>query len=103
MNYNEISKKNENIVDAIENDYNDKNEYEDVETENEAVSINGVVDNCQAVNLREYPSVTSESLAVLQKGSVVEIDINESTDEFYKVFTSSGIDGYMMKKYVRIM
>jgi len=31
----------------------------------------------------------------------VEIDELESTDDFYKICTASGVEGYCMKKFIR--
>lgn len=75
----------------------------DVENEktNEEVKI-GVVSNCNKLNIREEPSLDANIVCEITSTTELMIDENESTEEFYKVFTMSGLEGFCMKKFVTI-
>lgn len=62
----------------------------------------GKIRDCEKLNVREKPDINSKVLCKLDKNSEVEIEKSESTKEFYKVCTSSGINGYCMKKYIYV-
>ena len=64
--------------------------------------IIGIVDDCDRLNVRAKPDKDSAVLCVIDKTAVLDIDINNSTDEFYKVVTSVGIEGYCMKRFIVI-
>ena len=75
---------------------------QDAETEktNEEVKI-GVV-NCNKLNVREEPSLDSTIVCEVNSQTELMIDKSESTDNFYKVFTASGIEGFCMKKFISV-
>lgn len=62
----------------------------------------GIVFNCDLLYLRGDASKESDSLAILSKNEEVEVFIKESTNDFYKVKTSSDIYGYCMKQYIKL-
>ena len=68
----------------------------------EAVQIVGFVDNCECLRVRKESNVDSEELCIISKLSEVVIDLDNSTDYFYKVKTSEGVEGYCMKKFITI-
>ena len=68
----------------------------------EAVSTVGFVDNCECLRVRKESNVDSEELCIINKLSEVVIDLDNSTDYFYKVTTSEGVEGYCMKKFITI-
>lgn len=69
---------------------------------NDDKQLVGIVSTA-ALNVRSSPEITSEnSLGYITKGTEVLIDNEMSTDEFYKILTKAGDDGYCMKKFVRI-
>ena len=70
------------------------------ERTNEEVKI-GVV-NCNKLNVREEPSLDSTIVCEVNSQTELMIDENESNDEFYKVFTASGIEGFCMKKFIAV-
>lgn len=72
--------------------------------EDEVVSvIMGHVCNCDRLNVRKGPSLTSDILCVVERSTELVINEEESTDEFYKVYTEPGIEGFCMKNYVNII
>lgn len=62
----------------------------------------GVVTDCIKLNVRTEPNLKADVLCEITCLSRVTIDENESTDEFYKIYTSAGVEGYCMKKYIAV-
>lgn len=62
----------------------------------------GIVHQCQTLNVREEPDKDADIVCSIQCLTEVMVDENESTDEFYKICTASGIEGYCMKKYISV-
>ena len=68
----------------------------------ESVQTVGFVDNCECLRVRKESNVDSKELCIINKLSEVVIDLDNSTDYFYKVTTSEGVEGYCMKKFITI-
>lgn len=66
----------------------------------EEKTLIGIVSNCTKLNVREKPTKASEVKCVLNEGTEVIIDIEKSTNTWYYVTTSSGIEGYCMKEFI---
>lgn len=62
----------------------------------------GVVTDCVKLNVRKEASPDGEILAIIDFFSEVMVDLDASTDEFYKVFIPAGIEGFCMKKYIAL-
>lgn len=62
--------------------------------------ISGIVTNCLRLNVRKKPDPEAEVLTIIDALSEVVVDMNASTDKFYKVCTAAGIEGFCMKKYI---
>lgn len=62
----------------------------------------GVVANCLKLNVRAEPKPTAEALCVLDRDSEVSVYKSESTDEYYKVCTAAGVEGYCVKFFVKV-
>ena len=62
----------------------------------------GFVDNCESLRIRQVPNPVGEILTTISSGTEVEIDLNNSTNDFYKVCTATGLDGYCMKKFITL-
>lgn len=75
---------------------------EELQEVEEAVPTVGFVDNCECLRVRKESNVDSEELCIINKLSEVVIDLDNSTDYFYKVTTSEGVKGYCMKKFITI-
>lgn len=70
-----------------------------VETNSGAVST-GVIANCAKLNVRSKPNTNGDVLAVLNVNDKISIDVDESTDEWFKIRTADGVNGYCMRKFV---
>jgi uncharacterized protein YgiM (DUF1202 family) len=69
--------------------------------ETEGIKI-GLVANCKKLNVREKPTVEAPVVCEIVCQTEVMIDEKESTEEFYKVYTAAGIEGFCMKKFIAI-
>lgn len=81
----------ENIIDNKDN------------THMEPTTYIGQVVNYTKLNLRQGPDINTEVLSVLNREEEVKVDKEHSTDEFYKVTNSNGIEGYCMKQYINVL
>ena len=61
----------------------------------------GVVVKCAKLNVRVKPSKESTVCYILNNGESVMVDLDESTEDFYKVYTIN-MDGYCMKEFIDI-
>lgn len=70
--------------------------------EKEASKNLGKVVDCVKLNVREEPSIKASVVFEIPVGTTVYIDETCSTDEFYKICTEHGVEGYCMKKFIEI-
>ena len=64
--------------------------------------ITGVVANCFNLNVRTGPSKDFDVICEIPSDSEVEIDESESFEDFYKICTASGVEGFCMKKFIEV-
>lgn len=62
----------------------------------------GKVIDCVKLNVREEPSAKAFVVFEIPVGSTVFVDETCSTDDFYKICTEHGVEGYCMKKFIEI-
>jgi len=109
-NYSKFSQKQQKVnLEEVINEPEVVEEVEDVQEEvvepiieQEPIQTIGFVDNCECLRVRKESNIDSEELCIINKLSEVVIDLEKSTDDFYKVTTSEGVDGYCMKKFIII-
>lgn len=97
----------ENDTNKVEEEFQDVTEVVnqmgfDIETSTPQSVVIGIVSGCEKLNVRKKPETGDNVLCVINKDEEVEIEIADSTEEYYKVFTSNGFDGYCMKKFIAI-
>lgn len=63
--------------------------------------VMAVVIDCRKLNVREEPKADANVVDTIDVNSEVMIDMTESTDEFYKIHTASGLEGFCMRKYIK--
>ena len=63
----------------------------------------GVVTDCLKLNVRKEPNSEAEVIGQITAATKLVVYENESEDEFYKICTYSGIEGYCMKKFISII
>lgn len=65
--------------------------------------VTGVVVGCEKLYVREKPGKEFNHVTIISKGTEVQVDkIESTTEDFYKVVTSMGFEGYCMKKFISI-
>lgn len=76
--------------------------YEDEIVEyDEDTMTTGVVDR-DKIYLRMEPAQGNNPISVLSRGEELLIDFTKSTDEWYSVCTAAGLEGYVMKKLLKV-
>lgn len=73
---------------------------ETVETVQLPETVIGTVVDCAKLNVRAEASVDGGVLCVLPVKSEIKINVAKSNDEWFSVCTSTGVEGYCMKKFV---
>lgn len=87
---------------------------ETVETEQEEVDelvvepiasaiVKGRVKGANMLNIRQTPSMTANVVDIIGEGTEVEVELTESTEDFYKICTAAGSEGYCMNTYIEIV
>lgn len=99
--YNDINEKLADVTEEID-EVKETEEAVVEETEEKMETLIGVVSDCSKLNVRKEPVITSEPVCVVPVKSVLLVDPDSSTDEWYKVYTEAGMEGYCMKKYVTV-
>lgn len=61
------------------------------------------VTDCVKLNVRKDPSTSSDVVCEIAASTNLVVYEEESTEEFYRICTSAGIEGYCMKKYITIL
>lgn len=74
---------------------------EEVVEEPEDYAIGNVVD-CKRLRIRKSPDADSAVLKEIENGTEVMIDLECSTGDFYSIVTESGVEGFCMKKFIKI-
>lgn len=62
----------------------------------------GVVANCNSLNVREQPDRKADVIAVLRSGTEIQVDIENTLDVWFHVYTATGLDGFCMKEYIDV-
>lgn len=86
------------------------NEQADIETVKNATEnttevenfVTGHVASCSQLNVRSEPSVKAEVLHMIPCGTEVLVDLIKSTEDFYAIYTASGLTGFCMKTYIEL-
>lgn len=63
-------------------------------------TVTGVVANCTKLNVRAKATADAAVVCVINAGTEVTINIKKSKEEWFKVKTAAGVEGYCMRKFV---
>ena len=66
-------------------------------------SKEGMVTDCVKLNVRLEPNSDADVVGQINASTKLEVYENESTEDFYKICTHSGVEGYCMKKFITIL
>ena len=75
----------------------------DAVANDETSNLIGYVTECIKLNVREAASKDSNVLCEILLNSKVIVDKENSTEDFYKVTTETGVEGYCMKRYINVI
>lgn len=65
-------------------------------------TVYGTVECKDMLNVRKAPKADAAIACVIKNGSEVIVDVTNSTDDFYKVCTEADLEGYCMKKFIKV-
>lgn len=74
----------------------------EAEAVNEPHTDFGIVTDCLYLNVRKRPDINADVAVVIDALTQVVVDLDASTEDFYKVRTSDGIEGFCMRKYIAL-
>lgn len=77
-------------------------EKTEANVQEEPKKVSGIVVDCNRLNIRTKPSINSQPVGNVTVNSEVIINLNQSNNEWFKVITKDGVEGFCMKKYVKI-
>ena len=73
-----------------------------VENNVENNEVIGKISGFEKLYVRKEASKDSEPVGIVTDKDDLSIDVAHSTDDFYKVITSNGLEGYCIKEFVKI-
>lgn len=73
---------------------------ETVDTVTLPKTVTGTVFNCAKLNVRSKPDTDAEVLTILDTNAEVVIDPARSINDWLKITTAAGVEGFCMRKYV---
>lgn len=66
----------------------------------QAEAVNEPHTGCLYLNVRKLPDINADVAVVIDALTQVCVDLDASTEDFYKVRTSDGVEGFCMRKYI---
>lgn len=91
-----IAESNANVEVDVDDSASTNRAVEDVPAE----SLIGVVSDCKQLNVREKADINSAVVSVVSEGTVLVVEPESSTEEWFKIYTETGVEGFCMKKFV---
>lgn len=73
-----------------------------IENNVENNEVIGKISGFEKLYVRKEASKDSEPVGIVTDKDNLSIDVARSTDDFYKVITSNGLEGYCVKEFVKI-
>ena len=92
---NEIEETTEEVTDEV-------TEPEVIVPSIENNEVIGKISGFEKLYVRKEASKDSEPVGIVTDKDDLSIDVARSTDDFYKVITSNGLEGYCIKEFVKI-
>lgn len=93
-----------NIIQQMTNQVEENKEPVVEEIRQERVLVDGIVSGCELLNIRSKGSKDADVLCTLGVNTMVKVDLtaDSEAEEFYKIITPNGVEGYCMKKFITI-
>ena len=101
---NEDLKNTEKDNESVEESTETKKEHKtfDLDDNIENNEVIGKISGFNKLYVRKEANIDSEPVGIVTKDDDLSIDIIHSTDDFYKVYTSNGLEGYCVKNFVKV-
>ena len=108
---NEVNETVEQVEETINEVEKSTNEIEETKEVTKSDIIVPIIENNEVIGkiiefeklyVRKEASKYSEPVGIVTDKDYLSIDIIHSTDDFYKVITSNGLEGYCVKEFVKI-
>ena len=93
----------EKVANESQQNISDPESDINIAANDETSELIGYVTDCVKLNVREAASKDSNALCEIILNSKVIVDEENSTDDFYKVTTETGVEGYCMKQYINVI
>ena len=101
MGYDEETKSLADVTEEVEEEIAEVNEPEEATKEADSTVV-GYVSGCLKLNIREEGYLGANVVCVVPEKTALLIEVAESNDEWYKVYTETGMEGFCMKQYVTL-
>lgn len=98
---NEVNETVEQVEETINEVEESTNKIEETKKEITEEVIGKIIE-FEKLYVRKEASKYSEPVGIVTDKDYLSIDIIHSTDDFYKVITSNGLEGYCVKEFVKI-
>lgn len=109
QNIEEVTEVTEETVNEVEESTNETEETTEpevivpsIENNVENNEVIGKISGFEKIYVRKEASKDSEPVGIVTDKDYLSIDVARSTDDFYKVITSNGLEGYCVKEFVKI-
>lgn len=100
---NETVEQVEETINEVEESTNKIEETKKEVTKKEVTEeVIGKIIEFEKLYIRKEADKNSEPVGIVTNKDYLSIDIIHSTDDFYKVITSNGLEGYCVKEFVKI-
>jgi polyhydroxyalkanoate synthesis regulator phasin len=98
----EADEQNVEVKDVVD-DIIEESKEQNVEIQEELPTIKeGIVGGCTKLNVRSEANTNSNVVCVLDADTKVIVYPDESNDDFYKIKTTDGLDGYCKADFIWI-
>ena len=98
---NEVNETVEQVEETINEVEESTNKIEETKKEVTEEVICKIIE-FEKLYIRKEADKNSEPVGIVTNKDYLSIDIIHSTDDFYKVITSNGLEGYCVKEFVKI-
>ena len=107
-NYNKFATPNPKVkeveVEPVTETSNEEVIQEEVKVIEPAKVQSGTVVDCNNLYIRKDPTKTASNVIdILVATDVVEVFLDESTDDWYKIKSKDHVEGFCMKQYITLM
>jgi ATP-dependent 26S proteasome regulatory subunit len=99
---NEVEESTDEVQETIEEVTEPEVIVPNIEDGVENNEVIGKISGFEKLYVRKEANIDSEPIGVVTDKDDLSIDISHSTNDFYKVITSNGLEGYCVKEFVKI-